>query len=119
MTDPKTNMVTPSIPTPIESGMVNIRLNPRGQLIELAAVPPQVEEPAHSSPPPGWLALFTAAGLDMTRFSASDPRWFPLSHFDAHAAWNGFYPGSTIPLKRGRAAAQVDARSTFGALVRG
>jgi len=99
------NVITESMPPPIESGMVNVTLNPQGQLTELAAVPPQVEQPAklehpaQTSSPPDWRSLFAAAGLDVNRFASADPSWLPLSGFDARAAWTGVYPGSTIPLR--------------------
>jgi Protein kinase domain len=72
------NIITPSVPPPIQSGMVNLTLDTQGQLIELAVVPPQREQPTRTSPLPDWRALFTAAGLDIDRFAPSDPEWFPL-----------------------------------------
>ena len=95
------NVITESMPPPIESGMVNVTLNPQGQLIALSAVPPQLEQgqPAQTAAPPDWHSLFAAAGLDVNRFAPADPRWLPLSGFDARAAWTGVYPGSSIPLR--------------------
>jgi serine/threonine-protein kinase len=95
------NIVTPEIPAPTQSGMVSVMLNPQGQLVELAAIPQQ-----HESAEPGrvfssfdWRALFTAAGLDMSRFAPADAEWLPPSGFDARAAWTGTYPGTAIPLR--------------------
>jgi len=78
--------------------MISISLNPQGRLIELAAVPAQVEAPAGSAPP-SWAALFTAAGLDLTRFTPVEPEWLPLVSFDARAAWTGVYPATDVPLR--------------------
>jgi serine/threonine-protein kinase len=95
------NIVTPSIPAPIQSGMVSVKLNPQGQLVELAAMPAQHEpaEPGRVSSSFDWRALFTAAGLDMSRFTPVQPDWLPPSAFDARAAWTGVYPGTAIPLR--------------------
>jgi len=78
---------------------VSVSLNPQGHLIELTAVPPQGQEPAAAAPAPDWAALFTAAALDMARFTAVDPEWLPLVSFDARAAWTGVYPDTDLPLR--------------------
>src|SRR5208337_4304672 len=36
------------------SGMTLVRLNPRGRLTQLVAIPPQVEQPAGAASPPDW-----------------------------------------------------------------
>jgi serine/threonine-protein kinase len=95
------NIVTPTIPAPIQPGMVSVMLNPQGQLVELAAMPAQ-RQPApldHASSSFDWHALFIAAGLDMSRFTPAEPEWLPPSAFDARAAWSGAYPGTAIPLR--------------------
>jgi len=88
-------------PPPIISGMVNIELDGLGRLWSFDAVPPQVEETAvQLAARFDWRALFTAAGLDPARFTPSDPRWLPLTAFDARAAWNGSYPDTPqIPVR--------------------
>ena len=87
-------------PPPILSGMVELNLDPQGRLLQLDAVPPQVEEDL--SPPNSidWKALFTAAGLEMTRFTPTEPRWVSLAPFDARAAWTGAYASAPgIPMR--------------------
>jgi serine/threonine-protein kinase len=81
--------------------MVSVMLNPQGRLVELAAMPAQYEsaEPAQASFSFDWRALFTAAGLDMSRFAPANAAWRPPSAFDARAAWTGAYPGTAIPLR--------------------
>jgi len=81
--------VDPGDPPPIISGMVSVRLDPQGRLIEFDAVPPQVDKASGEVPPPDWKSLFDAAGLDMSRFSAATPQWTPLGICDARAAWTG------------------------------
>jgi predicted Ser/Thr protein kinase len=81
--------VDPGDPPPIISGMVLVRLDPQGRLVEFDAVPPQVDKTSGEVPPPDWKRLFDAAGLDMSRFSAATPQWTPLGICDARAAWTG------------------------------
>jgi predicted Ser/Thr protein kinase len=81
--------VAPSDPPPIISGMVSVTLDPQGRLVEFDAVPPQVDKTSGEVPPPDWKRLFDAAGLDMSRFSATTPQWTPLGICDARAAWTG------------------------------
>jgi serine/threonine-protein kinase len=100
LTDPpQRNIVSLKSPPPIRPGMVSVSLDPQGRLIELAAVPPQLEKPATAASTPDWAALFTAAGLDMTRFTPVDPEWLPLVYSDARAAWTGVYPDTDLPLR--------------------
>ena len=81
--------VEPDDPPPIVSGMVSVALDPQGRLVEFNAMPPQVDKAPGDAPPPDWKRLFDAAGLDMSRFSASTPQWTPLGVSDARAAWTG------------------------------
>jgi serine/threonine protein kinase len=100
LTDPpRRNIVSLGSPPPIRSGMVSVSLSPQGRLIELTAVPPQVEKPATVPATSGWGALFTAAALDITRFTPVNPEWLPLVSFDARAAWTGVYPDTDLPLR--------------------
>jgi predicted Ser/Thr protein kinase len=91
--------VTLDDPPPIQSGMVTVILDPQGRLTEFAAVPPQVEKTAALSRAPDWAGLFSAAGLDMARFTLVDPEWLPLVSFDARAAWTGVFPDTDLPLR--------------------
>ncbi|MFB3826249.1 MAG: protein kinase [Bryobacteraceae bacterium] len=70
------------------SGMVRLRLDTQGRLVAFEAVPPQLEDPA-PAPPFDWGVLFTAAGLDRSRFTPTEPKWTPLANWDARAAWTG------------------------------
>jgi serine/threonine-protein kinase len=71
------------------SGMTLLRLNPRGRLTQLIAVPPQVEKPAGTAPSPDWAVLFAAAGLDPSKWPPSQPIWAPPVNSDSRAAWTG------------------------------
>jgi serine/threonine-protein kinase len=91
--------ITPSDPPPLVSGMVSAVLDPQGRLIVFSAVPPQLDESSVALPL-DWTALFSAAGLDATRFTPTEPQWTPLAACDARAAWTGAYPEQPeIPLR--------------------
>jgi serine/threonine-protein kinase len=99
-----TRDVSEANPPPLVCGMIGLNLDPQGHLLELDFVPAQVEEPL--SPPPrplagsDWQTLFTAAGLDMRRFTAVEPQWISLTPFDARAAWTGSYASAPeIPIR--------------------
>ena len=89
--------IRPTDPPLEVSGMVNLALDARGNLMRLRAVPPQVEgkgASAESPAAPDWKPLFAAAGLDFERFSPSPPRWLPSEPFDTRADWDGAYASS-------------------------
>jgi serine/threonine-protein kinase len=95
-------VVDQSDPPAEVSGMVQMRLDPQGRLLTFHAVPPQVEAAAAAQGTGGkttgatdWNRFFAAAGLDPARFTAAEPQWAPLAHFDARAAWNGAFPQAT------------------------
>ena len=71
------------------SGMTLVQLNPRGRLTQLIAVPPQVEKPAGAASSPDWAPLFSAAGLDPSKWPPAQPMWTPPVYSDARAAWTG------------------------------
>jgi Protein kinase domain len=71
------------------SGMTLVRLNPLGRLTQLIAVPPQVENPAAVLRALDWAPLFSAAGLDPSKWPSAQPMWTPPVYSDARAAWTG------------------------------
>ena len=75
---------------PLEvSGMTLVRLNPLGRLTQLIAVPPQVEKPGGAASSPDWAPLFSAAGLDSSKWPPAQPMWTPPIDSDSRAAWTG------------------------------
>ena len=102
-------IVVPDDPPTILSGMINLQLDPQGQLIYFQAIPPQKE---NSTAPPAafdWNIAFSAAGLDVAKFQKADPVWNSLAVSDGRMAWTGTWPGSTRPLR-------VEAASWHGKL---
>jgi predicted Ser/Thr protein kinase len=79
-----------SDPPLLNSGMVRVRTDPDGHLVQFEAVPPQVEPPA---PAPAaqfdWNTLFRAAGLNPAQYQPAEPTWTPLANWDSRAAWTG------------------------------
>jgi serine/threonine-protein kinase len=77
-------------PPLVVSGMTLVRLTPLGRLTHLIAVPPQVEKPAAgAASSPDWAPLFSAAGLDPSQWTSTQPMWTPPVDSDARAAWTG------------------------------
>ena len=79
-------------PAPVEPGMAEVWIDPRGRLVRLAIVPPQL--PKESGPPPetDWSPVFREAGLDMRQFAPVAPRWSPRGYATTRAAWEGPHP---------------------------
>jgi serine/threonine-protein kinase len=71
------------------SGMTLVRLNPLGRLTQFVAVPPQVETSGDAVSPPDWARLFSAAGLDPSKWPPAQPLWTPPVYSDGRAAWTG------------------------------
>ena len=88
-----TRSVSASNPPLIDPGMILLETDLLGRLYLLETVPPEVEHAQEAAHPPDWSLLFSAAGLDLARFSPTQPRWTPPSPYDARAAWLGAYPG--------------------------
>jgi hypothetical protein len=93
---------------PLEfSGMANVILDTRGRLVELYAVPQQVEEPQQMKVEPDWAALFAEAGLNITAFTPVASEWLPPVYADTRAAWQGAYADHPdIPIRIEAAAQQ-------------
>ena len=71
------------------SGMVRMKTDPDGKLIQFDAVPPQHEVPADVRRAQfDWNRLFEAAGLNRSEFQEAIPEWNPLVSWDARAAWS-------------------------------
>ena len=98
------------------SGMVRLRTDLDGKLLQFEALTPQVEQPlAEPAPPFDWSRVFQAAGLDMSKFQPVQPQWSPLTNADARAAWTAVLdPGSVTT--RGPQI-RVEAASWRGRLV--
>jgi serine/threonine protein kinase len=71
------------------SGMTLVQLNPLGHLTQFVAVPPQVEKPADATSSFDWAPLFSAAGLDSSKWPPAQPMWTPPVYSDARLAWTG------------------------------
>jgi serine/threonine-protein kinase len=83
-------------PAPVASGMVSVRLDTTGKLIEFLAIPPEWLPDGEADVPPrepDWPALFTAAGLDVRQFDGTAvPRRTPPVYAERRRAWVGTFP---------------------------
>jgi hypothetical protein len=91
-------VVTFSDPPRTFSGMINLRLDPKGRLLYFQAIPPEREEHPPTGTPLNWQPLFKAAGLNEADLKSARPEWNPLSSADERAAWDGTWPGTNRPL---------------------
>jgi len=93
--------------TPLEPGRLSTSLDLQGRLLSIkrTPTPEDVTRPAGSEP--DWAVLFTAAGLDITRFirSSAEPR---LEIADTRIAWTGPY------LDEKQTSVRIDASSFRG-----
>src|SRR5713226_4764007 len=72
--------------------MTLVRLNPRGRLTQLIVVPPQVEKSSEAAASPDWAPLFSAGGLEPSKWAPAQPTWTPPAYSDTRAAWTGSLP---------------------------
>ena len=102
-------------PPPIQSGMVEVRMDPEGRLLYLHVVPPQQDEPAapeRAAAAADWSPLLEAAGLSPTALEPAIPLWVPPVYADTRAAW--VRPAAESGPDRGRVeAAAYHARPVF------
>jgi hypothetical protein len=84
--------VTSDNPAPVEPGMAEVWVDPRGRLVRLAIVPPAFQEKPSPPQPTDWRPLFREAGLDMGRFTPVQPQWSPRGYATERAAWEGPHP---------------------------
>jgi serine/threonine-protein kinase len=81
-----------SSPANSEPGMIRLALDTKGRLNALEVRSQDSAVPLTKQP--DWNALLTAAGLDPTRFTATEPKKVPPVASDARAAWIGTYAES-------------------------
>ncbi|MEO8434887.1 MAG: protein kinase [Pyrinomonadaceae bacterium] len=87
-------------PPATRPGMIRVKLDPMGRLIEFVAAPPQQDESSQVAAPPNWSALFEEAGLNQTGFTSTPSKWIPPVNSDSRAAWEGTLPNQPqIPIR--------------------
>jgi len=80
-------VITPWEPPSDVTGMISVFLDSQGRLLLFKRIPPEYDPPTGSSPPPDWSPLFSAAGLDLSKFTPATPEWSDLLYSDTRAAW--------------------------------
>jgi serine/threonine protein kinase len=74
-------------------GDIFVKLDTRGRLLSLRAVPPPGQPKSGSVGQPDWTLLFSAAGLDISQWSPQTAvQWNPIIFADAIAAWQRSIP---------------------------
>ena len=73
-------------------GMVRLRLDTKGRILEFSGVPPRVDEPVAASGEFDWAGVFKEAGFDISAFQETEPQVTPPQAFDQRRAFSGMYP---------------------------
>jgi serine/threonine-protein kinase len=89
---------------PPPPGLIRVQVDARGRLLHLQAQP---RSEASDVKAPDWAMLFSAAGLDLNRFTPATPQDIPEVAADTQAAWEGDFGG-------GLAHVRVEAASWRG-----
>jgi hypothetical protein len=81
-------------------GMLHLRLDLKGRLIEFGAIPFETDGTANPRKEMDWNLVFSAAGLDPQAFQQVTPLWTAPVASDDRAAWTGVFPEQTdVPLR--------------------
>jgi hypothetical protein len=92
---PSGYFITRTQPGNFDPGMLGVVLDSEGRLVELDAHIHGDSQRHTVTAAPDWKPLFAAAGLDIDRFSRTEPRLVPPTHSDTRAAWVGSW--SEVP----------------------
>jgi serine/threonine-protein kinase len=98
----RSKIAPPDLPTQqrpdLTPGMISVRLGLDGGLLQFQAIPEPGD--AGSDATPDWSTMFNAAHLDITQFSAAEPKTPRPLGADALAAWTGNYQGNSgLPVR--------------------
>lgn len=113
---PSGHFITRTQPGNFDPGMLGAVLDSEGRLIELDAQISRNSHPDLATPTADWNRLFAAAGLDVSRFTRTEPLLAPRTHSDTRAAWIGSWdevPGQTVRIE----AAAYQGRPVFFRIV--
>jgi hypothetical protein len=103
--------ITLSEPAPVVPGMVSVKLDLHGRLLELHAVPPAQTPNGAKAKTPDWAALFAAAELDLKQFTETEALHVPPVFADTRQGWTGTFPErADVPIR-------LEAATLYGRLV--
>ena len=90
-TDYHGGILTPGVatsddPPTTQSGMINVNIDLSGRLLYFQAIPPEVDDTPPATHAVDWGVLFSAAGLDQSKFQSATPTWNSLASSDTRAA---------------------------------
>jgi serine/threonine-protein kinase len=99
--NPTGYFITRTQPASVAQGLLAV-LDSEGRLVELDAQFPADKRGDATVPAVEWGRLFAAAGLDMGRFTRTEPQALPRTYVDAREAWTGSWdqtPGQTLRIE--------------------
>jgi hypothetical protein len=94
-------------------GELEIRLDGKGRLRAFEAVPPRDASSPARIGELDWTVMFTEAGLDLARWTPTEPQTNPVFYADTRAAWRGALPDAPGTPIRIEAAAYRGRPVTF------
>jgi serine/threonine-protein kinase len=103
-------VVSADDPPPTRPGMIGVRLNPNGDLVEFYAVPGESYKQSHEPEDAGWERPFKLAGLDLGQFvdqEGEEPMGSTPAFADRRIAWERTHP-------KGESVVHVEAASCHG-----
>src|SRR5260370_7298094 len=80
------DVITPWEPPSDVTGMISVFLDTQGRLLLFKRIPPERDPLGGRLPSPDWSSLFSAAGLDPSKFTSATPEWSDLLYSDSRAA---------------------------------
>ncbi len=86
------SIVTPDATGKLSAGTKQVWLDVLGRLKRLEIIPQPGDSSSASTSVANFASLFTAAGLDIGKFTSVPPALTPPAYADARYAWEGAYP---------------------------
>ena len=100
-------VVTPSDPPMLTAGMVGVRLDPQGRLLQFLAVPPENDASGPTASEVDWGPVLALADVNASQLHEAPSVWTVPVASDRRFAWDGTWPGSSRAL-------HIEARSFRG-----
>ena len=99
-TDPLSwSFFVPDVSPPRSAETLTVHVDVQGRLLRFVALTPPATSGPAASQHSHWPAIFAAAGLDLSQFTADEPRASAPGVADSQLAWTGVYPRFSEPIR--------------------